>query len=102
MPVTYEGIYYAMKSGELAATAIAEGTPLTYRKLWDERFRRRFTVMSMIRGNFFKSEHHIEKWVSLHRRPEIQDLAIRLWLRKETGSAGLVTYLKAFRQILAM
>ena len=102
MPVTYEGIYYAMKSGELAAMAIADGNPRIYRTLWDERFRRRFTVMRMIKGSFFKSERHIEKWVALHRKPEIQDLAIRLWLRKETGSRGLATYVKAFRQILAM
>lgn len=102
MPVTYEGIYYAMKSGELAAAAIAEGNPRRYRQLWEDRFRRRFAVMKMIKGNFFRSEHHIEKWVSLHRRPEIQELAIRLWLRKETGSTGLASYLKAFRQILAM
>ncbi len=100
MPVTYEGIYYAMKSGELAAQAIGEETPSVYRKLWQGKFRNRFLLMHSLKKHLFRSDEGIEKWVALHRRPEVQEAAMRLWLRKETGRGGLISYLKFFRHLL--
>lgn len=101
MPVTYEGIYYAMKSGEFAARAIIEGNPSVYRKLWNSRFKRRFLLMSRIKHHFFRDDDQIEKWVALHKRREVQEIAMRLWLRKEAGCGGLISYLRCFRQLLA-
>ncbi|HSB52490.1 MAG TPA: NAD(P)/FAD-dependent oxidoreductase [Dissulfurispiraceae bacterium] len=101
MPVTYEGIYYAMKSGEFAARAIIEGNPSLYRRLWNSRFKRRFFLMSRIRHHFFKDDDHIEKWVALHKKREVQEIAMRLWLRKELGSGGLISYIRCFRHLLS-
>lgn len=100
MPITYEGIYYAMKSGEFAARAIAEGRPALYKKLWNSRFRNRFLLMSKIRNYLFKSDSNIEKFVALHKRPEVQEIAMRLWLKKETGSSALISYMKIFQHLL--
>lgn len=100
MPATYEGIYYAMKSGEYAARAIAEGNPALYKKLWNSRFRNRFLLMSKIRDYLFRSDAHIEKFVSIHKNPEAQEIAMRLWLCKETGIAGFASYMKFFRHLL--
>jgi geranylgeranyl reductase len=100
MPITYEGIYYAMKSGEFAARAIAEGRPSVYKKLWSSRFRNRFLLMSKIRDYLFKSDENIEKFVALHKRPEVQEIAMRLWLKKETGSSALISYMKIFKHLL--
>ncbi|NTU42864.1 MAG: geranylgeranyl reductase family protein [Nitrospirales bacterium] len=100
MPVTYEGIYYAIKSGELAAQAIGEGRPGIYKKLWQGKFRNRFLLMDKLKSHLFRSDEGIEKWIALHRRPEVQEAAMRLWLRKETGSRGLLSYLKFFRHLL--
>lgn len=100
MPITYEGIYYAMKSGEFAARAIAEGKPSVYKKLWNSMFRSRFFLMSKIRNHLFKDDEHIEKFVSIHKHQEAQEIAMRLWLRKETEKSALISYLKFFKHIL--
>ena len=96
MPVTYEGIYYAMKSGQFAAMAIMEKKPENYRKLWEDRFKNRFSIMNRFKDHFFKSDESIEKWVAIHRSTTVQELAMRLWLQKESGSRHLFSYLKAF------
>lgn len=100
MPVTYEGIYYAMKSGEFAAQAIIEDKPSVYKKLWNSRFRNRFLLMSKIRSYLFKDDTHIEKFVALHKKPEVQEIAMRLWLKKETGKSALISYIKFFKYLL--
>ncbi|MBI5213723.1 MAG: geranylgeranyl reductase family protein [Nitrospirae bacterium] len=100
MPITYEGIYYAMKSGEFAARSIIEGKPDIYKKLWKSRFKTRFLLMSKIRNYLFKDDENIEKFVALHKRPEVQEIAMRLWLKKEAGSGSLISYLNFFRHFL--
>ncbi len=101
MPVTYEGIYYAMKSGQFAATAIIEKRPEIYRKLWEERFGKRFMAMDRFKNHFFRDDASIEKWIGVHRSTAVQELAMRLWLQKEPGTRQLFAYLKAFGSLLA-
>jgi geranylgeranyl reductase len=98
MPVTYEGIYYAMKSGEFAAIALTQRKPSLYKKLWNERFKSRFLFMSKIRNYLFKDDKNIERFVSIHQRPEAQELAMRLWLKKETGLSILKSYINILRR----
>lgn len=100
MPVSYEGIYYAMKSGEFAANAIIENRPSVYKKLWNSRFRNRFLLMSKIRNHFFKDDEHLEKFISIHKHQEAQEIAMRLWLRKDTEKSSLISYLSFFRHLL--
>lgn len=100
MPVTYEGIYYAMKSGEFAARAVIEGKPSIYKKLWNSRFRSRFLLMSKIKDYLFRSDAHIEKFVAFHKNPDVQEIAMRLWLKKETRNSVLISYLKFFKHLL--
>ena len=103
MPVIYEGIYYAMKSGEMAARAILERDPGAYKKLWESRFRRRFLLMRTIKQHLSDNSENIEKWVALHKRPEVQELAIELWLNKKPeGDRILMNYLKIFRHFLKL
>jgi len=100
MPLTYEGIYYAMKAGEFAARAIREGKVLNYERMWKDRFQRRFSLMDRLRSYFLRDDASREKLVALHRMPEVQDASMRLWLRKDSGNKGLQTYIKLFREIL--
>lgn len=98
MPVIYEGIYYAMKSGELAARALIESGPDAYKKLWESRFRRRFLLMRTIKRYLFRNNENIEKWVQLHKSSEVQALAIELWLnKKQDRNRILIDYIKTFR-----
>jgi len=100
MPLTYEGIYYAMKAGEFAARAIIEAKTLNYRRMWKSRFQQRFSLMDKLRNYFLKDDASREKLVILHRMPEIQEVSMRLWLRKDSGSKGLQTYIKLLREVL--
>lgn len=100
MPVTYEGIYYAMKSGEFASRAIVQGKPHAYKNLWNSRFRRRFSLMRRIAGLFYQGDEQTEKWVAIHKSPEVQEIAMALWLRKESGNRNLLSYLNCFRHLL--
>jgi geranylgeranyl diphosphate/geranylgeranyl-bacteriochlorophyllide a reductase len=96
IPTTYEGIYYAMKSGQFAANAIIEGKPGNYRKMIEDRFRYGFLVMDLFRKIFFRSDWTIEKWIRIHGYASVQEIAMRLWLQKEADSRGLYSYLRAF------
>lgn len=100
MPLTYEGIYYAMKAGELAARAIIEGKVANYKRMWKDSFQKRFFLMDKLRDYFLKSDIYAEKLVAMHKRPEVQEASMRLWLRKDSGKAGLKSYLKLFGKFL--
>jgi geranylgeranyl reductase len=99
LPLTYEGIYYAMKSGELAATAIAEGKIGNYKKLWEQNFRRRFSLMRRLWEKFLTDDNQAERLVQFCRIPEVQSASMRLWLKKEPGRESLRTYIHILRRL---
>jgi geranylgeranyl diphosphate/geranylgeranyl-bacteriochlorophyllide a reductase len=100
LPLTYEGIYYAMKAGEFAARAIIDNKVDNYRKLWKSRFQKRFVLMGKLQNYFLKDDAAAERLVAIHRRPEIQEASLRLWLMKDSSTSGLVSYIKLFGKIL--
>lgn len=100
MPLTYEGIYYAMKAGDYAAASIVEGKVRNYKKRWKGSFQKRFMLMDKLRKYFFKNDVSAEKLVDLHRRQDIQEASLRLWLRKDRGKEGLVEYTRIFKKFL--
>lgn len=100
LPITYEGMYYAMKSGEFAAKAIIKGKVHNYKKLWKARFQKRFIFMDTLGNYFLKDDASAERLVALHRRPEIQEASLRLWLRKDGSKESLLNYIKLFRKLL--
>ncbi|MEW6213972.1 MAG: geranylgeranyl reductase family protein [Nitrospirota bacterium] len=100
MPLIYEGIYYAMKAGELAARAIIEEKVDNYKRMWKAKFQKRFTLMDKLRNYFLKADTSTEKLIALHRRPEIQEASMRLWLRKDSSREGLKDYIRLFGKFL--
>jgi geranylgeranyl reductase len=101
LPLTYEGIYYAMKAGELAAMAILEEKVDNYKRKWQARFQKRFSLMAKLGNYFLKDDASAEKLVSLHRRPEIQAASLRLWLMKDSSKKGLASYVDLFGKFLS-
>jgi geranylgeranyl reductase len=101
MPSTYEGIYYAMKAGELAGSAIARGKIGEYKKLWEKGFGKRFSLMKKLWAYFMASDRRLEKMVELHKKPEVQEASMNLWLRKDPGKGSLLTYIKIFSKFLS-
>ncbi len=100
MPFTYEGIYYAMKSGAFAADAIIGDRPSLYRKLWRKRFLSRFRLMKTLERVFLQSDERAERLFDIFSRPEVQEASMRLWLRKDAGQGSLFSYIKIFRKFL--
>lgn len=101
MPATYEGIYYAMKAGELAGRAIVSGKIGEYKKLWEKGFGKRFSVMKKLWSYFMASDRRLEKMVQLHKKPEVQEASMNLWLRKDPRKGSLLTYIKIFSKFLS-
>jgi flavin-dependent dehydrogenase len=52
-PVTGEGIYYALRSGELFADAYLKGTPEAYERLWRKDFGAELKRASEMRRRFY-------------------------------------------------
>jgi geranylgeranyl reductase len=100
MPFTCEGIYYAMKSGEFAAMAVLAGKTGDYRKLWHKRFGRRFSLMKSLWTYFLRGDRQAEQIVQVHKRPEVRDLSLALWLRKDLSKGSLLSYVSIFRRFL--
>jgi len=100
MPLTYEGIYHAMKAGEFAAMAVMAEKPSDYKKLWRKRFNSRFMLMKKLGDYFLRDDNSAEKLVSLYRRQEIQVLTMKLWLEKSSDGRKLISFANFFRKVL--
>ncbi|MDO8746166.1 MAG: FAD-dependent monooxygenase [Thermodesulfovibrionales bacterium] len=100
MPLTYEGIYYAMKAGEFAAMAIIAGKPSDYKKLWRKRFNSRFMIMRKLCDYFLRDDNSDEKLISFYRRQEIQAATKRLWFEKSFDGRKLISFANFFRKVL--
>ena len=94
MPLSYEGIYYSMKSAEIAAEAVVKGSPGLYRKSWKSQFYRKFLIMSKLNSYFLGNDVNAEKLVHLHSNPEIQDTAKALWLLKDPKTESFKKYIR--------
>ncbi len=97
MPLSFEGIYYALSSGNLASEAILTGKPGEYVEKWNRQYYRRFKVMKLLWNYFLKDDRRAEDMVKLHKRREIQEASMRLWLRKDKSHESLLIYIKLFK-----
>ena len=101
MPVTFEGIYYAMKSAQFASEAIKQKKLKLYEKLCEERFLKHFSMMKKFQEIMFGDDEKIDQWLNIHRNYTIQQLAMAFWLRKEHGKQLFPLYLKAFGSFIS-
>ena len=100
LPLTYEGIYYAMKAGDFAARAIIENRVDNYKKMWRSGFQKRFMLMSALRDHFLKDDASAGRLVAMHRRPEIQEASLKLWIMKDNSRTSLASYVRLFGKLL--
>lgn len=101
MPISFEGIYYSMKSAQFASESIVQKDLNLYKKLWDEKFLKQFNIMKKFQDYIFGNDERIDSWLNIHRNPAIQELAMSLWLRKEHGRKLIPLYLKAFGSLIS-
>lgn len=101
MPVSFEGVYYSMKSAQFASEAIIQRDVKLYEKLWNENFLKQFSMMKKFQDFMFGNDERMDRWLNIHRDPAIQELAMALWLRKKQGKKLIPLYLKAFGSLIS-
>jgi len=101
MPFSYEGLYYAMRSGKMAADAIIKGNPKDYEKQWNKKFRRQFKLMKSLKKYFLRNNNTAEQAVNLLKRKEMREASGRLWLEKDLSLSGFLSYANFFKKILS-
>ncbi|MEO5356470.1 MAG: geranylgeranyl reductase family protein [Nitrospirae bacterium YQR-1] len=91
LPVTYEGICYAMKSAKLAAEAIINDRPKNYKKHWQSKYRKHFILMRALQSYFLQSDEAAEELVSIHGRADIREASMGLWTQKTISLKEITT-----------
>ena len=76
MPLSFEGIYYAIKSAEILANSIINN--LDYEKEWEKRYLKKFKFMKFIE-NINKSFLR-EIVVNAHHLKMMREFSVNLWL----------------------
>jgi geranylgeranyl reductase len=76
MPLTFEGIYYAVKSARILAESIIENR--SYKEMWDKRFLKEFRFMKKLEK--LNKTKIRALMVKAHKLKFIQNFSIRLWL----------------------
>lgn len=102
MPLTFEGIYYAMASGKLAAMAIIEKKTSEYKGLWRERYLRRFSLMKFLWKYFLRNDRAVERLIDMHTIQKAQEVAMELWLRKSVDRKSINSYVRLFSKFLGI
>jgi geranylgeranyl reductase len=98
MPLAFEGIYYAMMSGRLAAEALSVGRPQDYERLWKKKFQRRFAIMRRLWELFLRDDPSMEKFIALCKRDSFQHASKRLWLEKRSDWGSLLSFMNILRK----
>lgn len=100
MPFSYEGIYYAMRSGKMAADAVIKGKPKDYEKQWKKNFHKQFKLMRRLKKYFLRNDRAAEQAINLLKRKEVQEASKRLWLEKDLSLPSFLSYIGLFRNFL--
>ena len=106
MPTSGEGIYYAMKSGEIAARAIRDNSARpgriggAYAAEWKRAFDRRYAVMGRLQAFFYRDDGRREKLVAIHRMKGIPDISRSLWLDHHLSARTLLSYSRRLFTVL--
>ena len=97
MPFTYEGIYYAMKSGRLAAEAIIKDAPSYYEAEWKRLYRKRFRFMNLLQLIFMRYDRMGEFLVKVLKNPSVAQSALRYWRGESEPLSSWRTIIKVLK-----
>jgi geranylgeranyl reductase len=111
LPVSAEGIYYAMKSGKMAAEEIISkfrGDPEInsgldgYAQKWERLYGNRFRLMKRLQEIFYRDDAMREKLVEIHGVKAIQKASMALWLKKDLSPLTLLAYKLLFKMYVRL
>ena len=107
-PASGEGIYYAMVSGRYVADAVDEfcrtGDPQalrTARKRFKRKNGRTFWILAIMQRFWYSSDARRERFVSICRDPNVQELTWTAYMNKELVRAKPMAHVKIFFKDLA-
>ena len=100
LPFTYEGIYYALKSGQLAAEAIIKDDPLLYEKSWNNLYLKKFKFLRTLQNIFLQNDWWVNKMVQLYQHPKFQTAVIAYWSGSRKPAGTLKTLYKIIRSLI--
>ena len=100
MPVSGEGIYYSIMSGNLAAEAVIKGDFASYEREWKRVYGSQFRLMSLLRQWLYRDDKWRERLVRIHEDKDVQERTLALWLDKERKYPIYSIYWKILRSLL--
>ncbi len=107
-PASGEGIYYAMYSGRLVATAIdrclTSGRPEELagaRRAFSRAHGRVFWILGMMQRFWYSSDARRERFVSICRDPDVQKLTWDAYMNKQLVRAKPAAHVRIFFKDLA-
>ena len=100
LPFTYEGIYYALKSGKLAAEAIIKDDPLLYQKSWNKLYLKKFRFLRIIQTVFLRNNWWANKMVRFYQHPKFQKTVIGYWSGSKKPEGVFKTLYKVVRGLI--
>jgi geranylgeranyl reductase len=107
-PASGEGIYYAMAGGRLAADAVEEflvtgdaRALATARRRFMRAHGRVFLVLGIMQRFWYSSDKRRERFVSICRDPDVQDLTWQAYMHKKLVRARPLAHLRIFAKDVA-
>ena len=100
LPFTYEGIYYALKSGKLAAEAILKNDPDLYEKSWNGLYLKKFKFLRILQSIFLRNDWWATQMSRFYRHPKFQRAVIGYWSGAKEPSGFFSTIYKAFKALI--
>jgi geranylgeranyl reductase len=107
-PASGEGIYYAMTGGRLAADAVkqllATGDARSLaqaRKRFMKAHGRVFMVLGVMQRFWYSSDKRRERFVSICRDPDVQNLTWQAYMHKKLVRAKPMAHMRIFFKDLA-
>ncbi len=79
MPLSFEGLYYAIHSAKILANAIKNN--LDYKGEWDKRFLKEFKLMKKLE-NTMKKPFLRDLMIRVQSIKKIQNISVNMWLGK--------------------
>ena len=100
LPFTYEGIYYALKSGKLAADAIIKNNPKYYEEEWNRLYLKKFKFLRTLQTIFLRNSWWSNQMVKLYQNPKFQKSVIAYWSGTKEPEGVLKTIFKVTKRVV--
>ena len=100
LPFTYEGIYYALKSGKLAAEALLKNDPQLYEKSWNNLYLKKFKFLRLLQSIFLRNDWFATQMSRFYTHEKFQRAVLGYWSGAREPAGFFPTIFKAIKALL--